>query len=108
MADELSQLSDDERAELEALRAEKAAREREEAAAAERAELERLRAEKAAAERAELENLRAEKAAAERSERAREIMEPDDDLSMPLPQRILIVALVLLFIFAVWRIFFAG
>ena len=44
-------LSDEERSELEKLRAEKAAREEAQAAARERAELERLKAEQAASEK---------------------------------------------------------
>ena len=49
MTDQNTPLSDEERAELEALRAEKARREEEERARKERAELEALRAEQAAA-----------------------------------------------------------
>ena len=50
MTDQNTPLSDEERAELEALRAEKARREEEERARKERAELEALRAEQAAAD----------------------------------------------------------
>lgn len=50
MTDQNTPLSDEERAELEALRAEKARREEEERARMERAELEALRAERAAAQ----------------------------------------------------------
>lgn len=50
MTDQNTPLSDEERAELEALRAEKARREEEERARKERAELEALRAERAAAD----------------------------------------------------------
>lgn len=50
MTDQNTPLSDEERAELEALRAEKARREEEERARVERAELEALRAERAAAQ----------------------------------------------------------
>ena len=52
MTDQNTPLSDEERAELEALRAEKARREEEERARKERAELEALRAEQAAADAA--------------------------------------------------------
>ena len=51
MTDQNAPLSAEERAELEALRAEKARREEEELARRERAELEALRAERAAADR---------------------------------------------------------
>ena len=84
-------LTDEERAELEQLRAEKAARERAARDAAERAELERLRRQKArgAAERAQ-----AARDAAAR-ERGRALMEPDDDdLKMPLGQKVVILAVV--------------
>ena len=79
-------LTDEERAELEQLRAEKAAREQ-----AERAERERLRRQKAEDEamRASLER------DAEARERGRALMEPDDDdLRMPLGQKVVILAVV--------------
>ena len=84
-------LTDEERAELEQLRAEKAARQQAERDAAERAELERLRAQRATDE--------AERAArareAQARERGRALMEPDeDDLRMPLGQKIVILAIV--------------
>ena len=90
-------LSDEERAELEALRAEKARRERAEKDARERRELERLRRERAAREE--------ERAAAARDaaalERGRKLMEPDDeDLKMAPGQRIVILAVVVVAI--VW------
>ena len=84
-------LTDDERAELEALRAEKAKRERARAAAAERAELEALKAE-AARTQSEAEH---DRAIAEARERGRKMMEPDeDDLSMPIGQKIAIFAVI--------------
>ena len=93
-------LSDDERAELERLRADKARREQAAAQARERAELESLRAER--------EHARADAAAdrrdAERRERAREMMEPDEDLKMPLAQKLVlflaavIIAAIVLYI----------
>ena len=91
MADTTQALSDEERAELEALRAEKARREQAQAAAAERAELEALKAEATrTAEEAEH-----DRAIAEARERGRKMMEPDeDDLSMPLGQKVVIVAVV--------------
>ena len=85
MADDTG-LTDEERAELEQLRAEKAARQQAERDAAERAELERLRAQRAADE--------AELRTAEARERGRKLMEPDDDLRMPLGQKIVILAIV--------------
>ncbi len=91
MADTNQALSDEERAELEALRAEKAKREQAQAAAAERAELEALKAE-AARNAQEAERDAADAAA---RERGRKIMQPDeDDLNMPLGQKVVIVAVV--------------
>ena len=90
MADQ-SGLSDAERAELEQLRAEKAAREQAEKNAAERAELERLRRQKAddEARRASLAR------EAEALERGRKLMEPDDDdLRMAPGQKIVILVVV--------------
>ena len=84
-------LTEEERAELEQLRAEKAAREQAAAQQAEKAELERLRAERAKTEAARAEDARI---AAER-ERGRKLMEPDDeDLKMPVGQKIVILAVV--------------
>ena len=93
-------LTDDERAELEQLRAEKAAAEQ---AAAERNELEELRHEKAERER-ELERARAAEDAAtdahiaEIRERNRKLMEPDDDLKMPIAQKIVLVVVAVVVI----------
>lgn len=89
MADN-SGLTDEERAELEELRAEKAAREEANKAARERAELERLRQQRAEEER-DREAIKREEAA---RERGRALMEPDDDLKMPLGQKIVIAAVV--------------
>ena len=84
-------LTPEERAELEQLRAEKAARAEAAKQAAERAELERLRAEKDQAARAATQDA----ADAERRERGRKLMEPDDDdLKMPLGQKIVILCVV--------------
>ena len=91
MPDTTQALTDDERAELEALRAEKAKREQARAAAAERAELEALKAE-AARTQSEAEH---DRAIAEARERGRKMMEPDeDDLSMPIGQKIVIFAVI--------------
>lgn len=112
MADEAQPLTDEERAELEALRAEKAARER--------AELEELRAQKnasahkasaqtptsqrpapqapaaqATAARRSAEDLAAERRIAEQRERGARLMEPDDDLRMPLGQKIVLGVIAL-------------
>ena len=112
-------LTDEERAELEALRAEKAERERAARAQAERAELERLRAEKAAAEAettqpaaaprpearpaaassqppvTEAERAQLARDAAAR-ERGRKLMEPDDDeLKMAPGQKIVVAAILI-------------
>lgn len=88
-------LSDEERAELEQLRAEKVAREKAQAEAAQRAELEQLRAEQA---RSQAEAAEAARIAAER-ERGRKLMEPDEDdedVKMPVGQKIVlgVIALV--------------
>ena len=100
MADEVRPLSDEERAELEALRAEKRAREQQEQAKRERAELEALRARKQQGQarqrtlsQAEAEENRRIAAARERGAR---LMEPDDDLRMPMGQKIVLGVLALL------------
>ena len=80
MSEPTSGLSDSERAELEQLRQEKAAREKAEADARERAELERLRREK----------------------------EPGDDLKMPVAQKIIIIACVVILAVFVWYMIVAG
>ncbi len=89
MSHEDTPLSADERAELDRLRAEKAAREDRERARRERAELDRLRREKD------------DRAA---RDRARAIMEPGDDLSMPLGQKIVlgVLALIVIAVIAVY------
>ncbi len=102
-------LSDAERAELQELRAQKAEREALERAQRERAELEQLRAERdrmqsnGAKSRSDAE-LQAQLSARERQarERGRRLMEPGEDLSMPLGQKIVLVgvALVVLAIIA--------
>lgn len=84
-----TELTDDERRELEELRAEKAKRQEAAKAAQERAELEHLRSEKAEVAK-EQEEIRHEQA---QRERGRKLMEPDDDLKMPLGQKITIAAL---------------
>ncbi len=92
MADQDAPLSDEERAELESLRAEKAAREEEAKARQEREEIARLRAEKAEAERRKAEDERVERA----REHGRELMEPDDDLSMPKGQKLVLLGIAVL------------
>ena len=93
MADE-TPLTNEERAELEKLRAEKkAAREQAQAQARERRELERLKEEKQQQE-AEAAAMRRE---AELREKGRELMEPDeDDLKMPLGQKIVLALVALI------------
>lgn len=85
-------LTEAERAELEQLRAEKAAREEAGRQAAERAELERLRAEKSKSAREAAEDA----SIAEARARGRKLMEPDEDLKMPAGQKMVlgIIALV--------------
>lgn len=92
MSDDARPLTDDERAELEALRREKAARE-------ERVELERLKREQAQAdaarERAAAE-IEADRQAAAARARGAALMEPDDDLRMAPGQKIVIAAVIIL------------
>ena len=88
-------LTQAEREELEQLRAEKAAREAAAAKAAERAELEALRAERADAQAQARKRAVAREQAAQQAadlERARKLMEPDDELKMPIGQKIVILA----------------
>ena len=100
-------LSDEERAELEALRAEKAARAKAEQDARERAELEALRAERAAKQQQE-QRAREEAALAARDaeirERNRQLMEPDDDLRMPFAQKVVLAVLAFVVIAAVFYV----
>lgn len=112
MSDQTAPLTDEERAELEQLRAEKAARLEAEQARQERAELERLRAESAEARgqvrasqtsvqgTAEDERVRAAR------ERGRKLMEPGDDLSMPTGQKIVLVAIALIVVAVIATIVF--
>ena len=85
-----TELTDAERRELEELRAEKAKRQEAAKEAQERAELEHLRSEKAVAAK-EQEEIRREQA---QRERGRKLMEPYDDLKMPLGQKLTIAAVV--------------
>lgn len=108
MADEALPLTDDERAELEALRAEKAARER--------AELEELRASHtAAAQPATQAAPRPQSAPSAEDQRIREarergskLMEPDDDLRMPLGQKIVLAVLAVVVVIIVIMQFLVG
>ena len=127
MADDYKPLSDDERAELEELRAEKARRQQAEKARRERAELERLRAEKAHGQAEPRRRAPAagqppqravrrrtvtpeEAAQIERDKELRErnakIMEPDDDLNMPLAQKIVLIGVLAAAVIAVLAIIF--
>ena len=100
MGEPTSGLSDDERAELEQLRKEKAARQQAEADARERAELERLRREK--------EELDSEAEAERRIEAARQRMEPGDDMKMPVAQRIIFIACIVILAVFVWYMIVSG
>ena len=86
MSENTQVLSAEERAELEQLRAEKAAREQAARDRAERAELERLKAERDR-KRAEAEK---DAHARELRERNAKLMEPDDDLRMPVGQKVVL------------------
>ena len=122
MADEAKPLSDDERAELEALRAERAAREERERAARERAELEALRAEhkanavtqrravtqQAEAARSQREAANEDRRIREARERGAKLMEPDDDLRMSLGQKLVIAALLVVVLVWVVMTFLVG
>ncbi len=90
-------LSDSERAELEQLRAEKAARQEAAEAARERAELEQLRQEQEQADR--------DAAFDQRIEAARQRMEPDDDLKMPLAQKIILLICIVIFVVVLFYFF---
>lgn len=106
MSDEALPLSEEERAELEALRAERDARKQ---AAREREELEALRAQggRPAARRpvASGASRRAEAAEDARIREARErgarLMEPDEDLRMPVGQKVVLGVLVALVVLVV-------
>ena len=91
MSDAQDALSAEERAELEELRREKAAREQAQAAARDRAELNQLKAERARlAQEAETDRHIAEVRA-----QGRQLMEPDEDdedIRMPLGQKIVLIA----------------
>ena len=91
MADE-TPLTDEERAELEQLRAEKAARAKAQAEARERRELERLKEDKQREEAEAAQMLRQ----AQMRQKGRELMEPDDDLKMPLGQKIVLAAVAVI------------
>jgi hypothetical protein len=124
MSDDIRPLSDDERAELEALRAEKAAREERERAARERAELEELRRQRDAVasqaqpqrqapSRQAVASARAAEAAEDRRirearERGARLMEPDDDLRMPVGQKLVLGVIALLVAIIVIMHFFVG
>jgi len=82
-------LSDEERAVLEALRAERAEREAQEQARRERAELARLKAERERLQRESAQDARDR----EIRERNAKLMEPDEDLNMPLGQKIVLAGI---------------
>ena len=91
MTDEQTPLTAAERAELEQLRAEKRERERAAQVRRERAELEQLRSMHGAHERKSDDG-----GAKETQKGKRSIMEPNDDLSMPLGQKIVLTAIALI------------
>lgn len=103
MAAEDAPLTDEERAELEELRAEKARRERELEARREREELARLKAERAQSERDRQEDQRI----AEVRARNARLMEPDEDLRMPIGQKVVLAA-VAIFAFVLVAMTFLG
>jgi hypothetical protein len=108
MSQDAAPLSDEERAELEELRAEKAALEAAERARKERAELERLRAQSAQREAIAQQEAMADARARAARERASKFMEPGDDLSMPLGQRIVLIGLALVVIAIVVALVLGG
>lgn len=92
MSDAQEALTPEERAELEELRREKAAREEAQAAARERAELNQLKAER---ERLVVE-AETDRRIAQAREQGRQLMEPDEDdedIRMPLGQKIVLLAI---------------
>ncbi len=116
MAEDARPLSEEERAELEALRAEKAEREARERAARERAELEALRAEREASQ-PRAQQPKPTKCAAqteedrriqEARERGARLMEPDDNLRMPIGQKIVLGVIALAVILIVGMHFLVG
>ncbi|MDO4805641.1 MAG: hypothetical protein Q4A07_00190 [Coriobacteriales bacterium] len=98
MESDATPLSEDERRELEELRAQKREREEAEQAMRERRELERLRSEQAqaSASRTADGNRRLREQAAR--ERGRRLMEPGEDLSMPPGQKIVLAIVFLIVI----------
>lgn len=100
-------LTEAERAELEQLRAEKAACEEASRQAAERAELERLRAEKSKSAREAAEDA----SIAEARARGRKLMEPDEDdedLKMPAGQKMVLGVIALVVVVMLLMQFFGG
>lgn len=100
-------LTEAERAELEQLRAEKAAREEAARQSAERAELERLRAEKSRNARDAAEDAHI----AEARERGRKMMVPDDDdedLRMPVGQKMVLGVIALVVVVMLLMQFLGG
>lgn len=100
-------LTDEERAELEQLRAEKAARQRSQQAARERAELEELKAEKRRAAQDAQQDARIAQARA----KGRALMEPDeadDDIHMPTGQKVVLAAIFAVAALVVLMAIFGG
>lgn len=118
MDDQATPLTQEERAELERLRAEKAEREEAEQARREREELERLRAESAESKRQEpardegrkesqTQLTNEDRRVLEARERGRRLMEPDDDLSMPLGQKVVLLGMLVIVVIIVLALVFA-
>ncbi len=102
MAENEAPLTEEERAELEQLRAEKAEREERQRVRAEREELARLKAERARAQSRADEDRRI----AEVRARNAKLMEPDEDLHMPIAQKIVLAGLAILAIVLICMTFF--
>ncbi len=106
MPQDVAPLSEEERAELEELRAEKAALEAAEQARRERAELERLRAQSAQREAKVQRDVAADARTQAARERASKFMEPGEDLSMPLGQKIVLIGIAIIVVAVVAVIVF--
>ncbi|EPD78198.1 MULTISPECIES: hypothetical protein [Atopobiaceae] len=97
MSGDMNPLSEEERAELERLRQEKRVREEARRNAAERAELEQLRAERTYREHEVGKARQKDQQIAQARARGARLMQPDeDDLKMPLGQKIVILSVVLI------------
>lgn len=98
MESDATPLSEDERRELEELRAQKREREEAEQAMRERRELERLRSEQAQASASRTADGNRQLREQAARERGRRLMEPGEDLSMPPGQKIVLAIVFLIVI----------